>query len=45
MTQDKDKERGNVHTIIRLHKMKGIARLYEELLTFKEEKCCMELTH
>jgi len=34
---------GDVHTIIRLHKRKGISQLYEELLTFQEEKCSMEL--
>ena len=45
VNQDMDKKRGDVHTIIRLHKMKGISRLYEELLTFQEEKCCMELRH
>jgi len=25
--------------------MKRISRRYEELLTFQEEKCCMELPH
>jgi len=41
----RNKTRGDVHTVIRPHKMKRISRLYEELLTFQEEKCCMELPH
>jgi len=45
VNQDMDKKRGDVRTIIRLHKMKGISRLYEEVLTFQEKKCCMEISH